>query len=104
MTDKELSNFEKLIGDLQRVSAMLETGYDDPDNAEHVDKAVDILHMIMQWTNAYPTDIFRPMKSEDWDEHHRLLKGANRSGTAAAADCMRFVVTKMRSSIEAMAK
>lgn len=57
-----------------------------------VDKAIDILQKLESWCDAYPEDIFIPMSSDDWKEHHALLKGSDRSGSAAAADCMRHVV------------
>lgn len=115
MTDKievgrNASAVQRLIEDLGRVSEMLESGYDDRENAEVVDKAMDILHMIMQWANAYPPEIFVPMTKEDWQQHHVALTKACRdgkdvrSGSAAAADCMRFVVTRMKEQMEAMAK
>lgn len=102
-----MSKFEKLLKDLQRTSNHLES-IEHPENAEAVDKAIDILHMINQWSQAYPENIFIPMNTEDWQEHHLILKGeliANkntRSGSAAAADCMRFVVTRMKESMEKM--
>lgn len=46
---------------------------------------------IEQWAKAYPEDIFIPMTTEDWKEHHEILKGAKRSGSAAAADSMRHI-------------
>jgi len=53
--------------------------------------------MINQWSEAYPEDIFA---KPDWGEVHKQLKEANISGGAVAADCMRYVVTKMKESME----
>jgi hypothetical protein len=97
-----MSKFEKLMGDLQRTSNHLES-IEHVENAEAVDKAMDILRMIHQWSNAYPENIFIPMTKEDWVDHHAALKNnSDRSGSAAAADCMRYVVTRMAESIEKM--
>jgi DNA-binding GntR family transcriptional regulator len=62
-----------------------------PDSAAVLDRLGDAVGKIEQWTKAYPRDIFIPMTSEDWKEHHEILKGATRSGSAAAADSMRHV-------------
>jgi len=96
-----MSKFEQLMDDLQAISNGLEENK-HPDDAEVVDKAIDILNMINRWSNAYPESIFIPMTSEDWSDHHEILKLSKRSGSAAAADCMRFVVTRMKESIEKM--
>lgn len=103
-----MSKFEKLMGDLQRTSNHLES-IEHVENAEAVDKAMDILRMIHRWSNAYPENIFIPMTTEDWQIHHLALKYYNRhhavdarTGSAAAADCMRYVVTRMAESIEKM--
>lgn len=84
------------MDDLLEVSDIFER--DEKNNTElktyreSVDRAINILQTLDQWCDAYPPDIFLPMTSEDWVEHHRFLKGSNRSGSAAAADCMRHVV------------
>lgn len=62
-----------------------------PDSAKVLADLADAIGKIEQWSKAYPVDIFIPMTSEDWKEHHELLKGASRSGSAAAGDCMRHV-------------
>ena len=62
-----------------------------PGSAQRLDNLADAIGKIEQWAKAYPEDIFIPMTSEDWKDHHELLKNANRSGSAAAADSMRHV-------------
>jgi hypothetical protein len=42
------------------------------------------------------------MTKEDWADHHEILKLSKRTGSAAAADCMRYVVTQMKASVEKM--
>lgn len=77
--------------------------------ADSIEKAVDILHMLDNWAQAYPEDIFAPMTKEDWHQHHVALTVACRdgrdvrSGSAAAADCMRYVVTQMKASADRIA-
>lgn len=99
-----MSKFERLLDDLSVCSDFLEKECDQEDHMIAVDKAIDILHMIRQWANAYPENIFIPMTTEDWQIHHETLsRNADaRSGSAAAADCMRYVVTRMAESIEKM--
>ena len=96
-----MSKFEQLMTDLETIASDSDRSYLG-DAFESLDKAIDILHMISQWADAYPPDIFIPMTTEDWKDHHEILKLSKRSGSAAAADCMRFVVTKMKSTIERM--
>jgi len=62
-----------------------------PGSAHTLDSLADAIGKIEQWAKAYPEDICRPMTTEDWREHHEILKKANRSGSAAAADSMRHV-------------
>ncbi|MDH3376148.1 MAG: hypothetical protein OEQ39_04160 [Gammaproteobacteria bacterium] len=95
-----MSKFETLIDELTEASDESPLA----SRQDAIDKAIDILHMIHQWTNAYPEHIFIPMTKEDWQVHHETLSrnGDARSGSAAAADCMRYVVTRMKESIEKM--
>ena len=74
------TNFEQLIEDLEEYEPLA------------IDKAVEILQRINQWCDAYPENIFIPMTTEDWKNHHQVLKEANRSGSSAAADSMRHVI------------
>lgn len=110
-----MSKFGKLIYDLQEISdyhadddaCLLDfAGVAEPDQHKHaeevIDKVVNILLMIDGWANAYPPDIFIPMTKEDWADHHEILKLSKRTGSAAAADCMRYVVTQMKASVEKM--
>ena len=62
-----------------------------PDSARMLWKLADAIGKIEQWAKAYPEDIFLPMTPEDWRDHHAMLKGHGRSGSAAAADSMRHV-------------
>lgn len=62
-----------------------------PGSAQRLDNLADAIGKIESWARAYPEDIFIPMTTEDWKEHHEILKGASRSGSAAAADSMRHV-------------
>jgi len=71
-----------------------------PGSAHTLDSLADAIGKIEQWAEAYPEDIFRPMTSEDWEEHHKLLKDANQSGSAAAADSMRHVAVGMRKILD----
>lgn len=97
----EITKLEHLIGDLKMVEDCLFHGNDDQQkDAVIIDKAIDILQMIYSWTTAYPEDIFIPMTKEDWVDHHEILKLSKRSGSAAAADCMRYVVTRMKEAME----
>jgi hypothetical protein len=41
-----------------------------------------------------------PMTTEDWRDHHSMLKGHGRSGSAAAADCMRHVAVGMQKILD----
>jgi len=86
-----VSNLDETIDRLQLASEALETG-NLLLSAQSVDKAIDILQQLRSWCNAYPEDIFIPMTPEDWKNHHEILKCAERSGSAAAADSMRHVV------------
>lgn len=101
----EVTKFEKLIGVLGELSEALELRCAhnpesvDMEWAEAVDKAVDILHMIHSWSKAYPEDIFLPV---DWEQVHRALRQVDVSGSAIAADCMRYVVTTMGDQMEKM--
>jgi hypothetical protein len=109
-----MSKFGKLIYDLQEISdyhadynaSLLDFACQPPDQHKHaeevIDKVVNILLMIDGWANAYPPDIFIPMTKEDWADHHEILKLSKRTGSAAAADCMRYVVTQMKASVEKM--
>lgn len=94
-----MEHLQTLLDDMQLIANTLPT-----EQADVLETSIDILQMIRQWTNAYPTSIFPPLTAEDWDEHHRLLKDAKRSGSAAAADCMRYVVTRVGEVMEMMAK
>lgn len=96
-----MSKFAELTDNLQLISNGLEKD-NRPADAEVIDKVMDILLMIDQWANAYPPDIFIPMTKEDWADHHEILKLSKRNGSAAAADCMRYVVTQMKASVEKM--
>ena len=91
------------MGALEEVSDFL---FHDPHNSDlapHVDKAIQILNMIDQWSDAYPGDIFIPMTKSDWKDCSNILKAhGNRSSGAAAADCMRYVVTRMKETMERM--
>ncbi len=62
-----------------------------PGSAQRLDNLADAIGKIEQWAKAYPEDIFIPMTPEDWRDHHSMLKGHGRSGSAAAADSMRHV-------------
>jgi hypothetical protein len=91
----ELTNIEELINTLEEAS-------EDSHVRRHqdaIDKAIDILQQLDQWCNAYPEDIFIPMTSEDWADHHKVLKKARRSGSAAAADCMRYTINGIKKVI-----
>lgn len=88
-----------LISSLERVA-------EDPkltqDQSERIDKAVEILHMLDNWSHAYPEDIFPPV---DWPAVHAWMqKGGGGSGSAVAADCMRYVVTQMKASADRIAE
>ena len=98
-----MSKFEQLIEQLQEIGDGLEEDR-HVDDAEVIDKAINILTMIEQWSNAYPESIFIPMTKEDWQIHHETLnRNADaRSGSAAAADCMRYVVTQIKASLESL--
>ena len=90
-----------LISSLERLA-------EDPkltqDQSERIEKAVEILYMLDNWSHAYPENIFKPMSSEDWADHHAALKNnSDRSGSAAAADCMRYVATQMKKSADRIA-
>ena len=82
------TNFEQLIEDLEEYEPLA------------IDKAVEILQRINQWCDAYPEDIFIPMTTEDWKNHHQVLKEANRSGSAAAADSMRHVIRGIKEVLD----
>ena len=113
MSDNELSNVQKLIRELgSAVNAFEHAKRESPTdmiterierNIEAIEKAQDILHMMSQWANAYPEDIFRPV---EWSKVHEHLKDtdAPHSGSAIAGDCMRFVVTRMKEQMEALAE
>lgn len=80
----------------------MESASDDNPVAEQqdaIDKAIEILQKLDRWCNAYPTTIFPEMTSLEWKEHHRILEKAGRSGTAAAADCMRHTVNGFKKVI-----
>ena len=63
-----------------------------PGSAQRLDNLADAIGKIEQWAKAYPEDIFIPMTTEDWKEHHQILKdNGARSGSAAAGDSMRHV-------------
>ena len=98
----EYPEFEKLMNDLSEASEAAH-GHGESYNSEAIDAAMDILHMVHSWARAYPRDIFPEMTAADWDEHHRLLGAAKRSGSASAADCMRYVVEQMGRSMEKIA-
>ena len=51
----------------------------------------EALHQIKQWADAYPPNIFRPMKKEDWDKAHNLLTGSGVSLDRISGDNMRHV-------------
>ena len=71
-----------------------------PGSAQRLYDLADAIGKIEQWAKAYPEDIFIPMTSEDWQQHHEILKGANRSGSAAAADSMRHVAVGMQKILD----
>jgi hypothetical protein len=71
-----------------------------PDSARLLWRLADAIDKIEQWTKAYPEDIFLPMTTEDWRDHHAMLKGHGRSGSAAAADCMRHVALGMKKILD----
>jgi len=71
-----------------------------PGSAQRLYDLADAIGKIEQWAKAYPEDIFIPMTSEDWKQHHEILKGANRSGSAAAADSMRHVAVGMQKILD----
>jgi hypothetical protein len=74
------------------------------EDSDQIEKAAEILHMLDNWSHAYPENIFKPMSSEDWADHHAALKNnSDRSGSAAAADCMRYVATQMKKSADRIA-
>ena len=58
------------------------------------------LKQILDWCNAYPTDVFEPVSPEAWKEFHKVLKDNGMSGTAFAAECMRHVLTGIKRIIE----
>lgn len=101
----EQTKFDKLMSDLEAASSATGVMY----HQEAIEKAMDILNMINQWAEAYPPEVFGVMTKEDWQQHHAILRGqikgsrSARSGSAAAADCMRYVVTRMKEQIEKMA-
>lgn len=83
-----MNDFEKTINTLTNAA-------DDNPVAEQADAifwAISVLQQLDQWCDAYPEDIFIPMTKKDWKDHHTILENADRSGSAAAADCMRHVV------------
>lgn len=86
-----MNNFEKMIETLE----MTMHGCDargHTDEAKAVEKAIEILQVLDRWCDAYPTTIFPAMSKRDWKRHHKTLKASYcRSGSAAAADCMRHV-------------
>ena len=82
--------FQTMVARLESASEFLEET-EQTGEQEAVDKAIEILQNLNSWCNAYPEDIFIPMSKTDWEEHHKVLEAAGRSGTAAAADSMRHV-------------
>ena len=83
------------------ISAIAETIEEQsPDPARFLYNLSDAIGKIEQWAKAYPEDIFIPMTTEDWKEHHELLRGASRSGSAAAGDCMRHVAKGMQKILD----
>ena len=80
----------ELTDDINGIAESIEE--EMPGSAQRLFNVADAIGKIEQWSKAYPEDIFIPMTTEDWKEHHELLRGASRSGSAAAADSMRHVV------------
>ena len=99
-------SIESLLKDLGELSEALELRCGrnpesiDMEWAGAVDKAVAIIEVLTQWSQAYPTDIF---PEPDWQQVHRALRQVDISGSALAADCMRYVVTKMKERAEEIA-
>ncbi len=71
-----------------------------PDSAKVLWRLADAIDKIEQWAKAYPEDIFIPMSKKDWKNHHEILKRADRSGSAAAADSMRHVAVGMKKILD----
>lgn len=93
-----------MIVGLEIASSILDEGIggsEESDAADSVDRAIDILQHLNSWCDAYPETIFLPMTKPDWIEHHRLLKDAKRSGSSAAADSMRHVVSGFKKVLNA---
>ena len=83
-----MNKFEILIDELSHASDQLER-INEPDLAAAVEKATNILQTLERWCDAYPEKIFKPVV---WDKVHKALKASNISGSAVAADCMRYTV------------
>ncbi len=83
-----MNKFEILIDELGHAIDQLEK-IDEPDLAAAVYKATDVLQTLERWCDAYPEKIFKPVV---WAEVHKALEAANISGSAVAADSMRYTV------------
>jgi len=64
-----------------------ELGY--PETADTVDDLTDALQRIVQWSEAYPLDIF---PKPDYAKARQLLEAGGMTLDAISADCMRHVV------------
>lgn len=88
----------KLADEVSAIGDIIED--DAPQSAKLLFDLSDAIGKIEQWAKAYPEDVFIPMTTEDWENHHEILKGANRSGSAAAADSMRHVAVGMKNILD----
>lgn len=94
-----MTNIEHLLDELALVSdGLTEKGKDQ--EAYAIDRAMEIVQVLQQWSQAYPLDIFPP---PDWEQVHRALRQVDVSGSALAADCMRYVVKTMHDRADKIA-
>ncbi len=83
-----MNKFKKLIDGLENASWFCEND-SMFDHQKDIDKAIEILQTLEQWCDAYPEQMFKPV---DWPKVHKALEVAGVSGSAVAADCMRYTV------------
>jgi hypothetical protein len=79
-----------MSGDLDQIVAALELGMKTLEQAQtRIETLEDALERIVQWSEAYPLDIF-PVP--DWKKAAELLKAGGITLDAISAHCMRHVV------------
>ena len=83
-----MNKFEDMIDKLEQASDYIFHVSNEPDLAEAIEKATNILQTLDRWCDAYPEDIFKPV---DWPAVHKALEDAGLNGSGVAADCMRHV-------------